>query len=139
MTNDSPSYGERLIVAGAMLESGELIGSLEEIWTHPLAYKCLDSLRLCVVGIQRLVASKQAVDANNIRAVVMYHNGFNVPPYMLDDLAEYLVTNPYGKLHWQQSVPDSMFPHKCPFCQAAAFIGFLQVECKANCDGAKRP
>lgn len=139
MTDDSPSYGEKLIVAGAMLECGELIGSLEEIWTHPLAYKCLDTLRLCVSGIQKLVGSKQAVDANNIRAVVMYHNGFNGPPYMLDDLAEYLVTNSYGKLHWQSQVPDSMFPHKCPFCTSSAFIGFNMVECKANCAGAKRP
>jgi hypothetical protein len=129
----SPSYGEKLIVAGAMMECGELIGSLEEIWTHPLAYKCLGTLRLCVEGIQRLVASKQAVDADSIKAVVMYHNGFQPAPYMLSDLAEYLTVNSYARLHWSTQVPDSMFPHRCPFCSAAAFIGFLQIECKNDC------
>lgn len=40
------------------------------------------------------------------------------PPYMMRD------------------EPSDKFPHKCPHCNAPAYIVFMSVECSRNCDAA---
>lgn len=33
---------------------------------------------------------------------------------------------------------DEDFPHRCPHCEAAAFVGLTKVDCKAQCRRSKR-
>jgi hypothetical protein len=54
-------------------------------------------------------------------------------PYGLEDIAEFMVADTMARLYWTALVSDDRYPHRCPHCNAAAFVGFLQVDCKARC------
>ncbi len=134
----TPTRSERFLVAKALCESGELIGSEDEIWSHPSAYRALVTWRLCIEAITELIGGGHAVQASFVKACVMQMDELRTsPPFALDDMAEYMVTNTLCRLYWSALVQDQSFPHRCPHCNAAAFVGFLQVDCKARCPSSR--
>ena len=133
MTGTSPSHKERRLLARCLLESGVLIGSVDEIWTHGIPWKALPTFRECVESITLLVGGGHAVRAPFVKSCVLQSTRVGFAPFCLDEIAEFLVADGEARDYWDGQVSDDMYPHRCPFCGAAAFIGFNQVECKASC------
>lgn len=130
-----PTKREHRIVARCLLENGILIGSPSEIWSHPSAWRALGTLRECVDAITLLIGGGHAVKASFVQACVMQADGISEVPFLLEEVSEFLVADPEARQFWQDMCNDDRFPHRCHVCGAAAFIGFLQVECKARCSG----
>lgn len=130
----TPSPQERELVGRCLLEQGVLIGSVDEVWTHPNASRALRTLRMCVDAIAELVRGGHGVKASYVKAVVMQTDGLSDFPFALDEVAEFLVEDGRARAYWDVRVPDRRrFPHRCPRCGAAAFVGFNLVDCKAGC------
>lgn len=132
---EGPTDKEYRLVARCFLESGTLIGSYEDIWSVPAAWRALGTFRMCMDAITLLIGGGHAVKASFVKACVMQTDGISEAPYLLDEMAEFLVDDDEARTHWQTFITEDRFPHRCPRCSAAAFIGFLQVECKARCSG----
>lgn len=129
-----PSRAERLLVGRAVMESGLLIAdNIEQVWTHPSAFRALATWRMCIEAIVEIIGEKHSVQASFIKAVVMQTDGLKGYPYALEELADFLVSDTLARLYWDALVGDRHYPHRCPHCSAAAFVGFLQVDCKARC------
>lgn len=131
-----PTKTERTLVARCLMSAGILIGSEDEIWTHMSAARALQTMRLCVAAIQKLVSSKHGVQAAWIKAVVIQDIGKDPIPFALDEVAEFMVEDRMAREHWNTTVRDDHYPHTCPRCRiSAAFIGFNLIDCKARCHG----
>jgi hypothetical protein len=128
-----PSEKEMKLVARCMLESSILIGSQKDIWTHPSAWRMLTTFRECINAITTLIGGNHGVKASFIKACVMQSDGMSEVPFALDEVAEFLVDDNEARVYWQTMCIDDMFPHTCPHCGAAAYIGYLLVECKGKC------
>lgn len=117
------------------MEAGELIGSQDEIWSHPSAFRALATWRLCIRAIDALIAGKHGVQASFIKTHVMQSVSSlgNMVPFCLDSIAEFMVTDTMARLYWDSLTNDKHYPHRCPHCGAASFVGYLQVDCKARC------
>jgi hypothetical protein len=124
-------------VARCLIASGELYGDEDDVWTHHVAYRALATWRLCMEAISMLVRGKHAVQASYIKGIVMQEDGLADRPIFLDDIAEWMVEDAEARLYWQSLAPDERFPHRCPHCGSAAYVGFLQVSCKARCPSSK--
>ena len=138
MINLVPTKIERMLVARALCEAGELIGSTDEIWSHPSAFRALATWRLCINAITALIAGKHGVQASFIKSHVMKHtagmsNLGSITPFCLDSIAEFMVTDTMARLYWDSITNDPHYPQRCPRCGAAAFIGYTQIDCKARC------
>lgn len=130
----TPTRVEKTLIARCLMESGLLIGDdAEQIWTHPWAARTLVTWRLCIDAIVELIGGRHGVQASFIKACVMQTDGLEGVPFALDDVAEFLVTDELARLYWDTLVEDARYPHRCPHCRSAAFVGFLQVDCKARC------
>lgn len=133
MIDLTPTRAERMLIAKCLMENGLLIGSESEIWTHPRAFQALGTWRMCVDAITELIGGGHGVQASFVKACVLQTDGLNGVPYALEEVADFLVTDTMARLYWDALVTDRRFPHHCPHCGAAAFVGFLQVDCKARC------
>lgn len=135
MINLVPTKTERMLVARALCEAGELIGSPDEIWSHPSAFRALATWRLCINAITALIAGKHGVQASFIKAHAMKSlSGLgDITLFCLDSIAEFLVTDTMARLYWDSLTSDPHYPQRCPHCGAAAFIGYTQIDCKARC------
>lgn len=131
-----PTRIERALVGRCLLESGHLIGSIDEIWSVQKAYRALTTWRMCIDAIVELIGGNHGVQASFVKACVMQVDGLGEAPYALDDIAEFLIDDPVARMYWDGLTSDSHYPHRCPHCDAAAFVGFLQVECKARCEAS---
>lgn len=135
-----PNRKERRLVYRCLLEQGVLIGNEEEVWSVPAAYRALDTLRECVDAICTLIGGRHGLTSSFVKACVMQGDmaGGGHAPYVLDEMAEFLVHDGEARAYWEGFVSDALYPHRCPFCGASAFVGFLQVDCKAKCSGPRR-
>ena len=88
---------------------------------------------MCVEALTELIGGGHAVQSSFIKACVMQTDGLGSAPYALEEVAEFLVEDPIARIYWDGRVRDGHYPHQCPHCHAAAFVGFLQVDCKARC------
>ena len=129
----NPSDEERWIVWRCLLESGILIGSIIETWTHRNAWLMLGTLRECIDALMLIIDSGISVHPDTIKVCVMQSEGLDCVPFSLGEMTHFLCENPRARNYWQTFVPDSHYPHKCPKCGFAAFIGFNLVDCKARC------
>ena len=132
-----PTRLERSLIARALMEGGLLIGSVDEIWTHPDAYKALETWRMCIEAITELIGGGHGVQASFVKACVLQFDDLPRTPYGLSEIADFLVTDQVARMYWSALITDKDYPHRCPHCKAAAFIGFLQVDCKARCPASK--
>ncbi len=132
-----PSPIERRLVARALLTGGVLIGNEDEIWTHSSALRALGTLRMCVEAIGMLYRGGHGIQPSYVKAIVMQEDGLSGAPFALEEVADFLLTDPEARAYWDGLLPDRHFPHRCPHCGAAAFIGFLQVWCKGRCPLSK--
>lgn len=128
-----PTPRERWLVYRCLLTEGVLLGNEQEIWSVPAAYRALATLRLCIDAIERLAIVGFSVDESNVKSVVMQTDGIDGYPFVLDEMAHYLINDQGARHYWQTRLQDERYPHVCDRCGAAAFVGFLQVECKAGC------
>lgn len=134
MNDESPSKSERELIGRCLLECGELIADdIDQVWTHPLAYRALKTWRLCVDAITELIGGGHGVQASFVKACVMQTDGLRDAPFLLDEIAEFMIIDGRARKYWDGLTVDKWFPHRCPHCRAAAFIGYLQVDCKARC------
>lgn len=134
---EAPSEQERQVVARCLLVQGVLIGSVDDIWTHQSAWRALVTLRLCIKAIGMLYRGGHGVQASYIKAIVMQEDDLVGAPFCLDEMAEFLCDDAVARVYWDTRVLDRDFPHRCPHCGAAAYVGFLQVWCKARCAASK--
>lgn len=130
-----PTDKEYRLVARCLIQQGVLIGSHEQIWTHQSAWRALGTWRECIDAVTLLIGGRHGVEASFVKACVMQADGLDGVPFCLDEVAEFMVEDAEARAYWQAVTPDDRFPHRCPQCGCAAFIGFLQVECKARCAG----
>jgi hypothetical protein len=130
---DRPSPKEWRLVARCLLEEGILIGSYTEIWTDPLPWRVLPTFRECIDAITVLIGGGHGVEPSFVKACVMHSSSDGFVSYFLDEVAEFVVKDPEARAYWETLVTDDRFPHRCPHCPAAAYVGYLQVECKAEC------
>lgn len=122
-----------MLIYRCLMESGLSIGSVDDVWSDSRAWRSLGTWRMCIDAITELIGGNHGVKASFIKACVMQTDGLGSVPYALEEVADFLVTDTLARLYWQSMVPDGDYPHKCPHCNSAAFIGFLQVDCKARC------
>ncbi len=122
-----------MLVARCLMESGLLIGSTDEIWSHPRAYRTLGTWRMCVDAITELIGGGHGIQASFVKACVLQTEGLGEVPFALEEVADFLVTDTMARLYWDSLVADRHYPHRCPHCGAAAFVGFNLVDCKAAC------
>jgi hypothetical protein len=135
---DEPSPMERALVARALCEQGVLIGTADDIWTHPSAYRALFTWRLCVDAISLLIGGGHGVQASFVKACVMQMDEVGgTVPFALDEIADFMMTDGVARLYWTCFVSDDDWPHRCPHCGAAAFVGYLLVDCRARCERSK--
>jgi hypothetical protein len=134
---DGPSSRERYLVYRCLLTQGVLIGDEDEVWTHPSADRALVTLRLCVDAIRMLYRGGHGVQASYLKALVMQEDGLDGMPFALDEMAEFLVEDVEARNYWDSRMADDRWPHVCPFCGGAAYVGYLQVECKGRCPQSK--
>lgn len=130
---EQPTSAEAKLIARCLMENGILIGSQEDIWTHPSAFRALGTWKECIDAITLLIGGNHAVRPSFIKSCVMQADGISSVPFCLDEIAEFLVEDNEARLYWQSRCNDDMYPHKCHKCGCAAYIGFLTVECKAKC------
>lgn len=128
-----PTKRERWLVYRCLLTEGVLIGNEEEIWSVQAAYRALATMRLCIDAIERLIAIGFSVEETNVKSVVMQVDDLGDVPFVLDEMAHFLVIDSGARHYWQTRLRDEKFPHTCDRCGAAAYIGLNQVECKAGC------
>lgn len=129
-----PTKSERFHIARCLTMYGVLIGSEREIWTHPSATRALVTWRLCLEAITELIGGRHGIEASFIQACVMQLEDVVEVPFALSEVAEYLATDSTARLYWRLMCLDrENFPHRCPHCGAAAFVGFNLVDCKARC------
>lgn len=134
---DVPSAPERRLVARCLLDKGILIGNEEEIWTHQSAWRTLGTFRMCMEAIRMLYRGGHGVQASYVKAIVMQEDGLEGVPFALDEVAEFMLEDPECRMYWDGMLGDRHFPHRCPHCGAAAFIGLKEVWCKARCPESK--
>jgi hypothetical protein len=128
-----PTKQERRHIWRCFLIKEILIGSEDDVWTAPSAYRALATLRHCMSAIKQLVDGQHGIEASFIKAIVMQTDGMGQMPFALDEVAEYLCEEHEARRWWQSQVSDSRFPHRCPECGSAAYIGLRLIECRANC------
>ena len=121
---------EREIVADIMASAENLIGSVDDLWTHPSARRIHTTLGLVVLGLFELVAAGRAIGMSRLRTAV-----YGIAPrgselYALDEVMQHLMTDPKARCFWDDLMPDKSYPHRCPRCSLAAFVGFNRVSCK---------
>lgn len=133
MTGPGPTDAEYRLVARCLIHEGVLIGSFAEVWTHTSAWRALSTWRECVDSITMLIGGGHGVEASFVKACVMQADGISKVPFCLDEVAEFLVTDAEARRYWHVMCADDRFPHRCAHCGAAAFVGFLQIDCKAKC------
>ncbi len=129
----NPTGHEKKLIAKCLLEAGILIGSPTEIWSHQMAWRALETWRLCVDAITLLIGGRHGVQPSFIKACVMQTEGLKEGPFCLDDIAEFLAADPQARMYWDALTSDDRFPQRCPHCKAAAYVGFNEVDCKARC------
>lgn len=132
-TVKGPTDWEYRLIARCLIESDVLYGTHREIWTHTSAWRALATWRECIDTITMLIGDSHGVQASFIKACVMQADGISEAPFCLDEIAEFLVNDGEARKYWRVMCQDEMFPHSCPRCGAAAFVGFIQVDCKARC------
>lgn len=135
MTIRPPTLGESRVIVKFLIEKEMLGCSPDEVWQHGSAWRLLGTLRECIDAITLLIGGSHSVKASFIQACVMQADGISEVPFFLAELSEFLVEDGEARRFWQGMCTDDRFPHRCPRCGAAAFIGFLQVECKSQCSG----
>lgn len=133
----TPTRIEKSLVARALMSGGILIGSVDEIWTHPSAFRALSTWRLCMEAITTLIGGGHGVQASFVKACVMQLDDVVDVPFALDEIAEFMIDDPVARMYWNTHVSDPHYSHRCPFCGAAAFIGIVHVDCKARCPQSK--
>lgn len=134
-----PNTEESWIVWNCFLQFGILLGSEEEVWSHQFAFAGLKTMRLLVETIKFFAKENQEISVYNLETYLLKNNvEFNNDQYSYSsEMSDFLIYNPRARVYWQSLLKDDKFPHLCPFCGRAAYIGFMQIECKAKCD-AKR-
>lgn len=132
-----PTPSERNLIAKSLILCGELIGSVDDIWTHPNAFKALGTWRFCMEAIAELVSNRYTVMPSFIKSIVLKKCIATGWPYLLDEIAEFLVNDNAARRYWDGVISDPHYPHRCPHCNSAAFVGFLQIDCKVRCDASK--
>lgn len=129
-----PNASERRLIARCLFEGGVLIGSPDEIWSHSDAYRALGTWRECIDAITQLTDGKHMVRASFVKACVMQSEDLNGQvPFELETIADFVTSDSEARHYWDQLMADDRFPGRCPFCGAAAYIGFFQIECKSRC------
>ncbi len=128
-----PSDTEYRLVARCMLENGILIGSHAELWGHGSAWLVLLTMRQCIEAITELIGGGHGVQKSFVKSCVMQMDGVTSVPYHLEDITEFLIDDSEARAYWQSLCTDDRYPHRCPACGMAAFIGFLLIDCKGEC------
>lgn len=127
----SPTQIEREIVAEMLTSTHELIGTVEEIWTHPASGRAYQTVVRAVEAIEHLYRAGRALSPTRIRKTV---EDLSLPddpaPFMLTEVIDHLLNDPKARAWWDALMPDTRHPHVCPLCGGAAFVGYLRVECK---------
>ena len=133
-----PTNQERLVLWEMMLRSQALSGGLDEVWRHPATWRALGTMRRAVRSLDGLARLGRAVAASRVKRGMEglpFLEGEEDPPFMLDEVVEHLLCDGRAKDYWMRLMPDERFPHQCPLCGLAAFVGFTQVECRHGCFG----
>lgn len=134
MSEVLPSLKEQHLLSRCLIEAGVFPEtSTRQLWGSPLAWVAYSTWRECLDALTILIGGGHGVEASFVKACVMQADGISEVPYCLDEIAEFMVDDAEARAYWQQLCQDDMFPHVCPRCGAAAFVGFLIVECKAQC------
>jgi hypothetical protein len=116
------------------MESGLLIADdVDQVWTNPTAFRALVTWRMCVDAIVELIGGRHGVQSSFVKACVLQTEGLKSMPFGLEEIADFLVTDTMARLYWDAMLADMRYPHRCPHCSSAAYVGFLQVDCKARC------
>lgn len=137
MTDLLPTGSERFLLGRCILDANLLFADdVEQVWSQPTAFKALVTWRLCIDAIVELIGGRHGIQASFIQACVMQTDGLKSAPIWLEEISEYLVSNTLARLYWTALISDAHYPHRCPHCSAAAYVGFLQVECKARCSAS---
>ncbi len=133
LTAAGPNEHERTLVWRCILESETLIGDIDDIWSHISSHRALVTMRLCVEAIGMLVRGKYSVQPSFVKSIVMQTDDIDRVPFLLEEMSEFLVADDEARAYWHTLMPDDRYPHECPFCGAAAFIGCISIDCKAKC------
>lgn len=128
-----PTAKEKYLIARFMTVYRHMSCSVDEVWTSQDAYVALTTWRYCVDAIDELVKGNHGVQPSFIKAYVMQLTTIPSTPRFLDDMAEFITDDQVARAYWDSILKDSHYPHSCPNCGSAAFIGFLQIDCKASC------
>ena len=129
---DPPDPEEREIIAELMMSTGALIGTVDQIWTHPSSGRALVTMRRAIRAIDHLVRLGRALGATRVKMAItaLAEEGDEEYPFMLDETVKHLLEDGHARTYWDMLMPTKDYPHVCPRCGHACFIGFLQIDCK---------
>lgn len=133
MLDIEPTQKEKRLVWRCMNDQDIHYGDQDYIWSQGSAYQLLVTLRLCVESIVHLTNMHNEVTPDFVKTVVIQTNDLEGLPFCLDEMSMFLCIDAEAKSYWSTFCFDGAFPHKCPFCGAAAYIGLRMVDCRAMC------
>lgn len=125
---------ERRLVSRCLLESSVLICSEDDMLHHPLGFSGLVAFRFCVSSIGVLLSKKVAVSQPNVKLTAIIEYGgelANIP--LINELSTFCVDDNAARAFWRGRIPMGSYPHMCPQCDSACFIGFNQIDCRLRC------
>lgn len=128
----------RRLVASCLLEEGILIGSLDDIMGHHLFPMALFTFRECNSAIEYILENRMSLTKQNIRLIANSHTQSRLE--YLDEIVDLCLNNTLARMFWRSRVPDpELYPHRCPDCLGAAFIGIVSIDCRSRCDLEEHP
>jgi hypothetical protein len=105
-----------------------------DTWAQQMDYTVGKTYK--VIEIQQFNGGIRLETCNDVSRNYFY------PYFVLEKVEDRVELDPYKTLLKPQEIKDgekfiSMYPHKCPKCQAPAYIGFMdKVDCsRGGCDG----
>lgn len=121
-----------------LIDAGALVGSVDEIMSTKMGREAHVTLRMCVDAVRYLIERKMALSRQNLKLIVC--SECTSPPPNIDEMAAFFVDNKLARKFWRGRIQDpDLFPHVCPLCGGAAFIGFAQVDCRSRCEREEWP
>ena len=132
MIRRPPGRLEREVVADLVMGVDRLLGSVDDIWSHPASKKMLETVRWTTLGIFQLVREGRALGPTRVIASTRALLPPGTRLHAIVEVVDHLLSDSKARRYWDDLMPDALHPHTCPRCGLGAYVGFREVECRTE-------